>query len=251
MTSARPLAGKRVIVTGAAQGLGREFTLHLAGLGAQVLAADIDPEPLLLTSELAGGQGTPIRTHLTDVSDERQTQALAGAARDSMGGLDALVNNAAVAAGLTRRPFEEIPSGEWDRVLTVNLKGAWLCAKAAVPLLRDAGRGSIVNLASEVAFSGSPGLAHYDASKAALIGLTRTLARELGPDQIRVNALAPGFIPTEATGISGSAYDTSATPLGRVGQPADLLGALVLLLSDDSAFITGQTLLVNGGRLLH
>jgi len=119
-------------------------------------------------------------------------------------------------------------------------------------LLRDAGGGSIVNLASEVAFSGSPGLAHYDASKAALIGLTRTLARELGPDQIRVNALAPGFIPTEASaGISGSAYDTSATPLGRVGQPADLLGALVFLVSDDSAFITGQTLLVNGGRLLH
>jgi NAD(P)-dependent dehydrogenase (short-subunit alcohol dehydrogenase family) len=252
MTSAQPVAGKRVIVTGGAQGLGREFTLHLAGLGAQVLAADIDPGPLLRTSELAGERGTPIRTHLTDVSHERQTQALAGVARDSMGGLDALVNNAAVVAGLTRRPFEEIPSEEWDRVLTVNLKGAWLCAKAAVPLLRDAGQGSIVNLASEAAFSGSPGLAHYDASKAALIGLTRTLARELGPDQIRVNALAPGFIPTEASArISGSEYDTSATPLGRVGQPADLLGALVFLLSDDSAFITGQTLLVNGGRLLH
>jgi NAD(P)-dependent dehydrogenase (short-subunit alcohol dehydrogenase family) len=252
MTSARPLAGRRVIVTGGAQGLGREFTLHLAGLGAQVLAADIAREPLLATSSLAGERGTPILTCSTDVSDERQTRALADTARDSMGGLDALVNNAAVVAGLTRRPFEEIPSAEWDRVLAVNLKGAWLCAKAAVPLLRDVGRGSIVNLASEVAFSGSPGLAHYDASKAALIGLTRTLARELGPDQIRVNALAPGFIPTEASaGISGSAYDTSATPLGRVGQPADLLGALVFLLSDDSAFITGQTLLVNGGRLLH
>ena len=99
-----------------------------------------------------------------------------------MGGLDALVNNAAVVAGLSRRPFDEIGEEEWDRVLAVNLKGAWLCAKAAVPLLRDAGGGSIVNMASEVAFSGSPGLAHYVASKAAMIGLTRVLARELGPD---------------------------------------------------------------------
>jgi NAD(P)-dependent dehydrogenase (short-subunit alcohol dehydrogenase family) len=252
MTSGRPLAGRRVIVTGGAQGLGREFSLHLAGLGARVLAADIESEPLLEASRLAEERGTSMLTRPTDVSDWQQTEALISVARSEMGGLDALVNNAAVVAGLTRRPFEEIPEAEWDRVLAVNLKGAWLCAKAAVPLLRDAGRGSIVNMASEVAFSGSPGLAHYDASKAALIGLTRVLARELGPDQIRVNALAPGFIPTEASArLSGAGYDASATPLGRVGQPSDLLGALAFLLSDDSAFITGQTLLVNGGRLLH
>jgi NAD(P)-dependent dehydrogenase (short-subunit alcohol dehydrogenase family) len=252
MTTTRPLAGRRVIVTGGAQGLGREFSLHMAALGAHVLAADIEAEPLRETSELAEDRGTPILTCPTDVSDSQQTDALVGVARTAMGGLDALVNNAAVVAALTRRPFEEIGEEEWDRVLAVNLKGAWLCAKAAVPLLRAAGRGSIVNMASEVAFSGSPGLAHYDASKAALIGLTRVLARELGPDQIRVNALAPGFIPTEASArLSGAGYDTSFTPLGRLGQPSDLLGALTFLLSDDSAFITGQTLLVNGGRLLH
>jgi NAD(P)-dependent dehydrogenase (short-subunit alcohol dehydrogenase family) len=252
MTDGPRLAGKRVIVTGGAQGLGREFALHLAGLGADVLAADIDAQRLSRTSELARSRGTPIQTCHTDVSDPAQTRALADHATGKMGGLDALVNNAGFVAGLTRRPFEEIPEDEWDRVLAVNLKGAWLCAKATVRLLRDAGGGSIVNLASEVAFSGSPGLAHYDASKAALIGLTRTLARELGPAQIRVNALAPGFIPTEASArLSGAGYDTSATPLGRVGQPADLLGALAFLVSDDSAFITGQTLLVNGGRLLH
>ena len=252
MTAGQSLAGKRIIVTGGAQGLGREFSLHLAGLGAQVLAADIESEPLLETRRLAEERGTPILTSITDVSNPSQTETLARTARNAMGGLDALVNNAGVVAGLTRRPFEEIPEDEWDRVLAVNLKGAWLCAKAAVPLLRDAGRGSIVNMASEVAFSGSPGLAHYDASKAALIGLTRTLARELGQDQIRVNALAPGFIPTEASArLSGAGYDTSRTPLGRLGQPSDLLGALAFLISDDSAFITGQTLLVNGGRLLH
>ena len=170
-----------------------------------------------------------------------------------LGGLDALVNNAAIVEGLGRRPFDEIGEDEWDRVLEVNVKGAWLCAKGAVPLMRDAGGGSIVNMASEVAFSGSPGLAHYVTSKAAVIGLTRVLARELGPSQIRVNALAPGFVPTEGsqTMTSAAQYDVAPTPLGRLGQPSDLLGAVAFLVSDDSAFITGQTLLVNGGRLSH
>jgi NAD(P)-dependent dehydrogenase (short-subunit alcohol dehydrogenase family) len=134
---------------------------------------------------------------IADVSSPEQTARLAQVAVDAVGGLDALVNNAAVIAGLRRRPFEEIADDEWDRVLAVNLKGAWLCAKALVPLLRAAGGGTIVNLASEVALTGSPGLAHYVASKAAVLGLTRCLARELGPDRIRVNALSPGFIATE------------------------------------------------------
>lgn len=252
MTSAAPLAGRRVIVTGGAGGLGREFALHLAVAGARVLAADVDEEGLAQTRALAAARDRPLLIRPTDVSDADQTRALARTAAAELGGLDALVNNAAVVAGLRRRPFEEISEDEWDHVLAVNLKGAWLCAKAAVSLLRQAGGGSIVNLASEVAFSGSPGLAHYDASKAALIGLTRALARELGPDRIRVNALAPGFIPTEASAqLTAGAYDTGATPLGRVGQPADLLGALTFLVSDASAFVTGQTLLVNGGRLFH
>ncbi len=250
MSADQRLSGKRVIVTGAAQGLGREFALHLARLGARVLAADVQEEHLRTTCALAREASTPLFTSVADVSSPEQTRNLADTARELMDGLDALVNNAAVVAGLTRRPFDEIPDDEWDRVLDVNVKGAWLCSKAAVPLIRDAGGGSIVNLASEVAFSGSPGLAHYVTSKAAIIGLTRTLARELGPAQIRVNALAPGFIPTQGSEgmLTGSHYDTSATPLGRVGQPADMLGALTFLISDESAFVTGQTLLVNGGR---
>lgn len=253
MTAAPRLAGKRVIVTGGAQGLGREFALHLAGLGAQVLAADVDSERLRETAGLARDRGTPIHTSVADVTDPADARALAQTALESMSGLDTLVNNAAVVASLTRRPFDEIPDDEWDRVLEVNLKGTWLCAKALLPLLREAGTGTIVNLASEVALSGSPGLAHYVASKAGIIGLTRTLARELGPAGIRVNALAPGFIssPGSAGMLSGSQYDVSTTPLGRVGHPEDLLGALVFLISDDSAFVTGQILVVNGGRLLH
>jgi NAD(P)-dependent dehydrogenase (short-subunit alcohol dehydrogenase family) len=247
------LGGKRVIVTGAAQGLGREFALHLADLGAQVLAADIDEQQLLDTGAIARERAAVVFTSAIDVTSRPQTLALAERAVELMGGLDALVNNAAVVSGLSRRPFDEIAEEEWDRVLAVNVKGAWMCARAAAPVIRNSGGGSIVNLASEVAFSGSPGLAHYVTSKAAVIGLTRALARELGNAQIRVNALAPGFIRSEGSRgmLAGAEYDTSATPLGRVGEPADLLGALAFLISDESRFVSGQTLLVNGGRIAH
>lgn len=246
------LAGKRVLITGAARGIGREFALHLAGLGARVLAVDVLGDELDRTLSAGREQGIELLTALTDVTSSEQTRALADLAAEQLGGLDALVNNAAI-VNLSRRPFDQISEEEWDRVLAVNVKGAWLCAKATVALIRRAGGGSIVNLASEVAFSGSPGVAHYVASKAAVIGITRTLARELGPDRIRVNALAPGFVTTEASKVmlGEGQYDTAATPLGRTAQPADLLGALAFLVSDESAFITGQTLLVNGGRLLH
>ena len=155
MSEAR-LAGKRVIVTGGGQGLGRAFALHLAGLGARVLAADIRADRMETTREHATVRGVEIHVSTTDVTDPDQTRTLAATATEMLGGLDALVNNAAIVEGLTRRPFDEIGEGEWDRVLEVNVKGAWLCAKAALPLLRDAGGGSIVNMASEVAFSGPP-----------------------------------------------------------------------------------------------
>jgi NAD(P)-dependent dehydrogenase (short-subunit alcohol dehydrogenase family) len=247
--SAGPLAGKRVAVTGAARGLGRAFVLHLAASGARVVAADVLAVELDETCALARDAGGEAHALELDVTSPG---ALAPAARDLLGGLDALVNNAAVVEGLARRPFDEIPDVEWDRVLEVNVKGVWLCTKVAVPLLREAGGGSIVNLASETAFTGSPGLAHYVASKAAVVGLTRVLARELGPSGIRVNAVAPGFIPTDAarTMTGGAEYDATATPLGRVGTPDDLLGLLTFLVSDASAFVTGQAHLVNGGRTL-
>jgi NAD(P)-dependent dehydrogenase (short-subunit alcohol dehydrogenase family) len=247
------LAGKRVIVTGAAQGLGRAFALHLAGLGAHVLAADIDESALTETTRVARDRSLEVSAAHADVSSEADTAALAATARERFGGVDALVNNAAVVTGLSRCAFDEIAPDEWERVLRINVTGVWQCTRAVVPLMRNVGCGSIVNLASEVAFSGSPGLAHYVTSKAAVIGLTRVLARELGPAQIRANAVAPGFIDSRGSEamLGGSQYDTTGTPLGRVGEPDDLLGAVAFLVSDDSAFITGQTLLVNGGRLLH
>lgn len=237
------LAGKRVLVTGAARGLGLALALSLADGGAKVLAAD-----LATGSEDLEKADIPLAK--ADVSSEAETEALADAARDELGGLDALVNNAAV-VDLERRPFWEIGADEWDRVLAVNLRGPWLCSKALLPLLREAGGGAIVNLASETAFSGSPGLAHYVSSKGGLIALTKAMARELGGDGIRVNAVAPGYVPTDgAAGLAPGGYDAGATPLGRVAEAGDMLGALTFLLTEESAFVTGQTLLVNGGRLM-
>ena len=238
------LEGARVLVTGAARGLGLELALHLRGEGAQVLGAD-------LVESSAQLERVGVQLVQADVSSEPEVEGLADAARDRLGGLDALVNNAGV-VDLERRPFWEIAVEEWDRVLAVNVRGPWLCAKAMLPMLRESDGGVIVNLTSETAFTGSPGIAHYVSSKGALVSLTRALARELGEEGIRVNAIAPGYVPTEGSrSMTPGEYDPSATPLGRVGEPSDLVGAVGFLLSDDSGFVTGQTLLVNGGRLMH
>ena len=242
------LSGKRIIVTGAAQGLGRAFTLYLVEQGARVLALDTQQSPLAALAATSPS----ITAICADVSSEEFAGEAARRAQTLWGGLDGLVNNAAIVGGLTRAPIDQIPAAEFDRVMQVNVKGAWLMARAVHGVMRDAGGGSIINLSSEVAYSGSRNLSHYVTSKAAIIGLTRALAREFGPERIRVNALAPGYTDTEGARhlADPSSYDVSQTPLGRVGQPTDLLGAMIFLLSDESAFVSGQVLLVNGGRVL-
>jgi 3-oxoacyl-[acyl-carrier protein] reductase len=146
-----------------------------------------------------------------------------------------------------RKPYDEIDLAEWDRMFAVNVRGAFLCARAAAASMAGRG-GSIVNVASETAVTGSHGFVHYVASIGAVISMTRALANELGPGGIRVNCVAPGFTPTPGSAVLGP-YDASRTPLGRVMQPDDLLGTYCYLLSDDSAFVSGQTILVNGGRV--
>lgn len=248
------LDGKTAIVTGAAKGLGREFALRLAGHGARVLAAtrkdmaNLDKTVSLIKE--SGGRAEPFRA---DVSQESDAQDMAAAAQRIFGSLDILVNNAAVYDGLKRKLFTEIDPAEWDLVMNVNVKGAFLTARAVFPYMRDQGYGKIVNLASEVFFTGSHGFAHYVASKGGIIGLTRALAVELGPHNICINCVAPGFTDTEASrNLADTAkYDTSKTPLRRMEKPEDLSGAVAFFCGPASDFITGQTLLVDGGRAMH
>ncbi len=245
------LKDKVAIVTGAARGLGQTFSLALAKEGAMVMVVDIaDLERTVKEIESSGGVVKPFRA---DVSNEKDTLEMAEETFKSFGRIDILVNNAAIIYGLTRKPFFEIDPQEWDRVMRVNVKGPWLCTKAVFPYMKQQGKGKIINLSSETFFTGSHGFVHYVASKGGVVGLTRALSVELGPYQINVNAIAPGFTDTEASRSIADVtqYDVTRTPLGRLQQPNDLIGAMIFLASDESDFVTGQTLLVDGGRVMH
>ncbi len=248
------LAGKVAIVTGGARGLGKTFCLALAAAAANVVVADILEEGARQTSEeilAKGGKSLALRV---DVTSEEDTRRMVEEALNAFGRIDILVNNAAMIYGITRKPFVEIPLEEWDRLMTVNLKGPFLCCRAVFPQMKKQGKGKIINLSSETAFTGSRYFVHYVTSKGGIISFTRSLAAELGQYQICVNAVAPGFTDNEAArSVTDdiSKYDVSLTPLQRLEQPADLVGAVLFLASDESDFITGQTLVVNGGRYMH
>jgi NAD(P)-dependent dehydrogenase (short-subunit alcohol dehydrogenase family) len=248
------LSGKTALVTGAAKGLGRAFCLGLAREGARILAVTRkDLENLKQTVQMVRSQGGEAEGFQADVAVEADTLAMAWEAVQKFGRIDILINNAAIYDGIQRKPFTEIDLREWDLVLNVNVKGAFLAARAVFPFMKERGYGKIVNLASEVFFTGSHGFAHYVASKGGIIGLTRALAVELGPHNICINCIAPGFTDTEASrGLADVAkYDVSKTPLKRLEKPEDLVGAAIFLASPESDFITGQTLLVDGGRAMH
>jgi NAD(P)-dependent dehydrogenase (short-subunit alcohol dehydrogenase family) len=247
------LDGRVAIVTGGGRGLGKAFCLGLAAEGAKILAATNEPVGLDQTIEEVRQLGVEAESLLVDVTSDEDMKKMARYAKDRFGRIDILVNNAAVYYGLKRKPFHEIATDEWDLVMAVNVKGLWLTTKAVYPYMKEAGGGKIVNLASEVFFTGSHGFAHYVATKGAVVGLTRALAIELGPDNICINAIAPGFTDTEGSRTIADVkkYDTSKTPLSRLGTAEDIVGTAVFLSSDAANFITGQTILVDGGRAMH
>jgi p-cumic alcohol dehydrogenase len=254
------LRDKVVAITGAARGLGQEFAHGLAAAGARIIAGDISDcrETLDLVNNV-GPAGAAVRLDVTDPGSARE---MVETAMQAFGRLDALINNAALYGALHGGRFEAIDEAEWDAAMAVNVKGIWNCCKAAVPAMRqrvvqEAGGGSIVNIASLAATYGMPFGLHYTTSKAAVIGLTRGLARELGRDRIRVNALAPSAVITEGTReFFGEkldrALDTikSGQTIQRNLMPADLVGTVIWLVSDASGFVTGQTIAVDGGTVM-
>jgi NAD(P)-dependent dehydrogenase (short-subunit alcohol dehydrogenase family) len=248
------LKDKVAIVTGGAKGLGRAFAVKMAQEGAKVMVVTRkDMDNLKETVRQIKALGGEADLFQADVSIETNTVAMARETVNKFGRIDILVNNAAIYDGIKRKPFYEIDLDEWDLVMAVNVKGAFLAARAVFPYMKEQGYGKIINLASEVFFTGSSGFAHYVASKGGIIGLTRALAVELGPYNICINCVAPGFTDTEASrGLADvSKYDTAKTPLRRLEKPEDLTGAALFLASAESDFITGQTLLVDGGRAMH
>jgi len=251
---------KVVAITGAARGLGQEFALSLAAAGARIVAGDINDcaETLDLVRNL-GREAVGVRL---DVTDPASAQAMVETGARAFGRIDALINNAALYGALHGGRFDAIDEAEWDAAMAVNVKGIWNCCKAAVPAMRQsavqgAGGGSIVNIASLAATYGMPFGLHYTTSKAAVIGLTRGLARELGRDRIRVNALAPSAVLTDGTREffgprMERALETikSSQTIQRNLVPEDLAGTVLWLISDASGFVTGQTIAVDGGTVM-
>lgn len=245
------LEGKRVVVTGAAGGLGRAFVQAFAREGATVVAADINATAVAETAMLVQKAGGRVRSERVDVTDTGSTDALAEAALETMGGIDVLVNNAAIYAGLERRGFEAIDEAVWDRVMAVNVKGCWQMTRAVAKHIRSAGGGAIINISSATVMSGSPEWLHYVSSKGAVIAMTRALARELGDDRITVNALAPGFTLTEASlGLmeNAASYGVTRGAIKRAAGTDDMVGAALFLASPLASFISGQTIIIDGGR---
>lgn len=240
------VAGKVVLITGAARGLGLEYARSLGQAGALIVGGDV------LDCDIPGAVNVRL-----DVADMASVEAMVAAALKAHGRIDGLINNAALYGSLRGGRFNQIAEHDWDAAMTVNVKGIWNCCKAVVPAMRTGGGGSIVNIASLAATYGMPFALHYTTSKAAVIGMTRGLARELGRDNIRVNAIAPSAVMTEGTReFLGDKLDRgldvirAGQSIQRTLEPADLTGTVAWLLGDGSGFVTGQTIAVDGGTVM-
>jgi 3-oxoacyl-[acyl-carrier protein] reductase len=247
------LEGKRALITGAGQGIGRAIALRFASEGAAVAVSDLNERgahDVAAEIEAAGGRALPVAL---DVADRASVAAGVSASLEALGGLDALVNNAGIFSTLRMGPFEQIGEEEFSRVMAVNVTGTFNCCQAVAPTLRAQRSGSIVNLSSGTVRMGRPYYAHYVTSKAAVVGMTRALANELGEDDVRVNAIMPGSIRTEIPRDTVTPEQAQAIvarqALKRQMVPDDIVGTIVFLASDDSRMLTGQTIVVDGGLI--
>ncbi|MFO1158617.1 MAG: SDR family oxidoreductase [Reyranellaceae bacterium] len=246
------LAGRTILITGAGRGLGRAFAQACASAGAErIVVADIRADWGEATAKALQEAGAEAAFLPVDLGDPRSVEAFGAAVTARYGHVDGLVNNGAIATGIGGKTFEEIDIETWDKVMAVNVRGTWLMTKAMAPLLRRSQLGGrIVNLASDTALWGAPRLLHYVGSKGAVIAMTRSLARELGPDRIAVNAIAPGLVLVEATEyVPAERHQlyVSGRAMPRAQHPEDVTGLVVYLLGDGAGFVTGQLVPVNGG----
>ncbi len=247
------LEGRVAVVTGGGGGLAEGICARLVRDGAAVVCADVSLEKAEgVAGRVAGGGGKSLAVEV-DVSDRGSVEAMVGRVVERFGGVDVLVNNAAI---YPRRAWTEIEEEEWDRVMAVNLKGYFLCARAAFPHMKERGWGRIVNVSSITFFIGWTLLLDYVTSKGGIVGFTRTLARETGPDGVTVNAIAPGAFPTDAERIHPNPDEYSRWVLEqqsvkRRGAPEDIGDLVAFLASDNASFITGQTIGIDGGWMMH
>jgi NAD(P)-dependent dehydrogenase (short-subunit alcohol dehydrogenase family) len=240
-----------VIITGAGQGIGRVFAKAFALAGARAVIAELDENKATsVAAEIMKADGEALAV-TTDVADPASIDEMIEVVTDKYCRIDVLINNAAIFSTLEMRPFEQIPLKEWEQVLRVNVTGAFLCARAVLPAMRQRGWGRIVNMASGAVSLGRPGYLHYIASKAALIGMSRSMARELGKDGITVNAILPGatFTEIERKTVTPEQKERiiAMQCVPRAEAPEDLVGAALFLASDASRFVTGQIINADGG----
>lgn len=246
--------GRVVMITGAGQGIGRTYAHEFARAGARVAIAELNPDNAERVAREITAEGGRAIAVPTDVGSQDSVRAAVAKTTAALGPVEVLINNAAIFTPLGRRPFDEIPLDEWERVMRVNVTGSWLCAAAVAPAMRAAKWGRIINISSSTVPLGLPMFMHYVTSKAAVIGLTRTMSTELGPHGVTVNCVLPGLTETEVENPGRSdAMRSKVVDLQRVkrlGVPDDLVGIMLFLASPASGFITGQSIAVDGGSAL-
>jgi len=245
------LKDRVVIITGAGQGIGRVFAKSFAMAGARAVIAELNKEKGAAVFEEIMGFGGQALAVTTDVADPASIDAMIDVVEGQYGRIDILINNAGIFSTLEMRPFEQIPLDEWEQVLRVNLTGPFLCARAVLPAMRRAKWGRIINLASGAVRLGRPNYLHYIAAKAALAGMSLSMARELGPDGITVNAILPGatFTEIERKTVTPAQKERiiAMQCIPRAEVPEDLVGAVLFLASEGSSFVTGQSINLDGG----